>query len=112
VRREEFDIGAVRSDGRKMRARSDADASLPAVWDDEPFSFTRHFHNAPRLGEAADATNIGLRDIDQSHVHQVGEFVTCILPFASSDFHWRCVVQTSIASEIIDLNRRLEKEEI
>src|SRR5262245_4338922 len=99
-------------DGCEVRTGGNADTCLPAVRDDEPLPLSRHFYNAPRLGEADDAADVRLCDVHQPHVHQVSELVACGLPLTRGDLHWRLTMKTSIAFQVIDLDWCLEKKKI
>ena len=93
VRGQELDEGAVRRHRGEVGAGGDADPRLPAVGDDQATALGGHGGDAAGLGEAADAPDVGLGDVDEADVHQVRELEAGVLPLAGGDADGRLAVR-------------------
>jgi hypothetical protein len=68
---------------------------------DQPPAILRQVADAHRLGESADASDVGLGNGDLADVHQLAKFVSRVEPLAGSDAH-RCVGgEVGVAFEVV-----------
>src|SRR5258708_11039555 len=112
MRRQVFDEGAVRRVEGEMRRRRHRQPGLPAMRHDDAAARGGEGADLLRLHEAADASDIGLRDVDLAALDQILELPMRRQPFARRNLHRRGVVQFGVLVEIVDPDRRFEEEEI
>src|SRR6266849_3207936 len=112
MRRQVFDEGAVRRVEGEMRGRRHRQPSFPAMRHDDAAARGGEIADLLRLDEAADAADIRLRDVDLAALDEILELPMRRQPFAGRDLHRRGVVQLGVLVEVVDPDRRLEKEEI
>ena len=102
----------MRGDGGKVGAGGDADPGFPAVRDYLPATPGGHVADFHGFGQASDAADVRLGDVHFSTVHQVGEFVSCGLPFAAGDADAALVVHSGVAVEVVHPEGGLEEVDV
>ena len=102
----------MRRHRRQVRRRRDGDAGLPSVRDYQPAALCGQVAHALRLGQPADASHVGLGDVDAASVHQVDELESCREPLARRHLHRRAQRELGVPVEVVGPKRRLDEEHV
>ena len=110
--RQELDESDLGTRGGEMRRGGDRDSGLPEMRHDGQAALSCHLAHTPRLGEAADAADVGLGDADPALVHELRELVPGRQPFAARDRYGLLLGEAAVSGQIVGPEWRLEEEDV